>query len=142
MKKKLNVLAVDDNEDVRILVSKWLGDEGYSIKTAVDGNDCIRKLTKDLDIVLLDIMMPGPTIKTILEAIRKKSPNAIVIYLTAVESFAPTKEQIKKGWTPMFEPPVMGYIQKPIDKRELLDKIKDSLNMKKVIWKDGNKKTS
>ena len=128
-----NILVVDDNEDVRILMKKWLGDEGYNVKTAVDGNDCIKKLNKNIDLIFLDIMMPGPNIKEILKNIKKKSPHAIVIYLTAVESFNPTKEQEEKGWVPIFEPPVMGYIQKPVEKKDILNKIKDALEMKNVI---------
>ncbi len=136
---KLNILVVDDNEDVRIIVKKWLVEKGYNVETAVDGNDCIKKLNKSINIILLDIMMPGPNIRTILSKIKKKAPKAIVIYLTAVESFNPTKEQEEKGWTPIFEPPVMGYVQKPVDKGELLDKIQDAIKMKKIMWDVSDK---
>jgi len=55
------ILIVDDEPKIRILVSKWLIDDGYLIDTASDGNDCINKTNINTDLILLDIMMPGPT---------------------------------------------------------------------------------
>jgi response regulator RpfG family c-di-GMP phosphodiesterase len=77
--------------------------------------------------------MPGPKTEDIIKKIKIKSPKAIVIYLTAVEAFNLTKEQEKKNWKPIFEAPVMGYLQKPITKEQLLEKIKDSFATKKIV---------
>ncbi len=126
-------MIVDDNEDVRILVKKWLISAGHDIISAIDGNDCIKKLNKNIDFIILDIMMPGPGTEAIIKNIKKKSPKAIVIYLTAVEAFNLTPEQEKNNWMPIFEPPVMGYLQKPIVKEQLLEKIKDVLKTKKIL---------
>jgi len=129
----MKILVVDDSEDVRILVTKWLTDAKHSVVSASNGLEGIKKLSKDLDLVILDIMMPGPKTEEIIKNIKAKSPNAIVIYLTAVEAFNLTPEQEKKNWKPVFEAPVMGYLQKPINKEQLLEKIKDAVATKKII---------
>ncbi|MDD3888234.1 MAG: response regulator [Patescibacteria group bacterium] len=129
----MKVLVVDDSEDVRILVTKWLTDSGYIVQSAANGSEGITKLSKDLDLIFLDIMMPGPKTEEIIKKIKAKSPKAIVIYLTAVEAFNLTKEQEEKKWKPIFESPVMGYLQKPISKEQLLAKIKDSFATKKIV---------
>ena len=131
----LKVLVVDDNEDVRDLTAKWLSDAGHKVITARDGDEAVKKLTKDLNIIILDIMMPGPSPKQLLEKIKKKSPKAIVIYLSAVEPFGVTPEQERKGWNPVMEPPVMGYIQKPITKNQVLAKVEDAIKMSKILGK-------
>lgn len=129
----MKVLVVDDSEDVQILVTKWLTDSKHTVMSASNGTEGIKKLSKELDLILLDIMMPGPKTEEIIKKIKSKSPKAIVIYLTAVEAFNLTKEQEKKNWKPIFEAPVMGYLQKPITKEQLLEKIKDSFATKKIV---------
>ncbi len=129
------VLVVDDDEDIRFLVKKWLEKNGYKAITAEDGKECIKKLDEKIGLVLLDIMMPGPAPNEILEEVREKSPEARVIYLTGVEAFNLTSEQERKGWQPELEPPVIGYIEKPITEDLLMKKIKESLKMKKFLKK-------
>ena len=129
----MKVLIMDDNEDVRILVTKWLTDNKHKVISAKDGNEGIKKLTKDLDLIILDIMMPGPNTKEIIKKIKIKSPKTDVIYLTAIEAFNLTSEQKKNKWVPILEPPVLGYLQKPITKEMLLAKIKDINDTKKII---------
>jgi len=124
--KKL-ILIVDDNEDVRTLVKIWLTSKNRKVISAVDGADCIKKLTKDVDLVLLDIMMPGLTPPEILKAISRKCPEALVAYLTAVEPFNVTSEQAKKGWIPVINEQVKGYIKKPVDQVELLNHVYELL---------------
>ncbi len=69
-------------------------------------------------------MMPGPRPDEIVEEVKIKSPKAMVICLTAVETFALTPKQERMGWKPVIKPPVKGYIKKPIDEYLLLKKIK------------------
>ena len=54
-----NILIVDDEPDIREILRYNLEKEGFSITEAVDGNDALDKLSKDLDLAILDIMMPG-----------------------------------------------------------------------------------
>jgi len=124
------ILIVDDEPKIRMLVSKWLTDEGYLVETASDGNDCINKTSIKTDLILLDIMMPGPTPDEIINAVLKKNSHVKIAYLSAVDAFNPTKEQEEKGWIASIKPPVIGYIQKPVESEELLTKVKGYIKKK------------
>lgn len=124
------ILIVDDEPKIRMLVGKWLTDEGYIVETASDGNDCINKTDIKTDLILLDIMMPGPTPDEIINAVLRKNPHVKIAYLTAVDAFSPTKEQEEKGWIASIKPPVIGYIQKPVEAEELLTKVKSYIKKK------------
>ena len=53
------VLVVDDDRDIRSVVSELLVDEGYQVKTAVNGREALATLSSwQPDVILLDLMMP------------------------------------------------------------------------------------
>jgi CheY-like chemotaxis protein len=53
------VLVVDDDEVIRRLIAVNLQLEGFDVETAVDGQDCLDKVTDiDPDVITLDVMMP------------------------------------------------------------------------------------
>ena len=53
------VLVVDDDEVIRRLIAVNLQLEGFDVETAVDGQDCLDKVTQiDPDVITLDVMMP------------------------------------------------------------------------------------
>src|SRR5579859_5335330 len=53
------VLVVDDDEVIRRLIAVNLQLEGFEVETAVDGQDCLDKVTDiDPDVITLDVMMP------------------------------------------------------------------------------------
>lgn len=55
----ITVLVVDDEEDVVEVVSHFLKEEGYNVRTAYDGNEALEKATPEVDLIVLDIMLPG-----------------------------------------------------------------------------------
>ena len=126
----LNIMVVDDDVGMRLLASEWLVNAGHNVVTAVDGEDCIFKLTEDLDIIFLDIMMPGPTPNDIINAVREKCPEASVVYITSVKLDRETPEQEMMGWVPVQEAPVRGYIEKPLTEYMLLKKVREMIKLK------------
>jgi two-component system phosphate regulon response regulator PhoB len=56
---EINILLVDDEEDVVEIVSHFLAQEGFTILTAYDGEEALSKATADVDLIVLDIMLPG-----------------------------------------------------------------------------------
>jgi two-component system phosphate regulon response regulator PhoB len=54
----INVLVVDDEEDVNEIVSHFLKAEGFTVHNAFDGDEAIEKATADMDLIILDIMLP------------------------------------------------------------------------------------
>lgn len=56
---EINILVVDDEEDVVEIVSHFLKQEGYNVHTAHNGDAALEKATAEIDLILLDIMLPG-----------------------------------------------------------------------------------
>ena len=82
MKMDNHILVVEDDAAIREGVRILLEGEGYIVQEAEDGYQCLKKVSDDIDLVILDIMMPGISgIKTC-EEIRKIS-HVPVLFLTA-----------------------------------------------------------
>jgi DNA-binding response OmpR family regulator len=82
------ILAIDDEEDLRIILKEELTDEGYEVFTLGDPEKAMDRIeaTKP-DLVLLDIKMPGMSGMDLLNLVREKYYNLPVILLTAYSSF-------------------------------------------------------
>ena len=55
----LNILLVDDEEDVVEVVSHFLVQEGFNVEKAYDGEEALKKANAEIDLIVLDIMLPG-----------------------------------------------------------------------------------
>jgi len=55
----IDILVVDDEKDVVEVVSHFLEEEGYNVQTAYDGEEALDKAGNDIDLIVLDIMLPG-----------------------------------------------------------------------------------
>jgi len=55
---QLHILLVDDEEDVVEVVSHFLEQEGFNVHKAYSGNDALEKATPEIDLIVLDIMLP------------------------------------------------------------------------------------
>jgi CheY-like chemotaxis protein len=68
------VMVVDDEERVRTLLAKSLSSQGHSVVTAATANAAIDRLaSRDVDLVVLDLVMPGVNGLAVLNAIRERS---------------------------------------------------------------------
>ena len=64
------IMVVDDEPDIRATVKTVLEKNGYKVVTAVDGDDCLKKLKKEKpDLILMDIMMPGTPVREVVPTI-------------------------------------------------------------------------
>lgn len=76
--KSRRILVVDDNQDVRVLVVRILNSEGYEIFAAPDAEKAFEILINNqIDLVLLDVMMPGKSGLEVLKEIRQSSNRKI-----------------------------------------------------------------
>jgi CheY-like chemotaxis protein len=55
---QLHILLVDDEEDVVEVVSHFLEQEGFNVHKAYTGSEALEKATPDIDLMVLDIMLP------------------------------------------------------------------------------------
>lgn len=127
-----NILIVDDDKEIRDLISLYLEAERFYTDKAADGEEALSKLEeKNYSLVILDVMMPRKDgIETLIE-IRKKY-NIPVIFLTA------KSEEINmiKGLTLGAD----DYIFKPFSSLELIARVKAQLRRYTVLNSNGEEK--
>lgn len=109
------ILVVEDEADMRELLYNYLVNEGYEVRTAVDGVEAVDAFDGDVfDLVLLDIMLPEIDGFGVCQLIRRKS-DVPVIFLSALDG----EEQLIKGYDHMAD----DYVTKPFSMPVLLRKI-------------------
>ena len=119
------LLVVDDNEMNRDLLSRRLERKGYRVLTAADGMQALDVIAASaVDLVLLDVMMPGITGLDVLRAVReKRSPIELpVIMVTAKDESADIVQAFQMG--------ANDYVTKPIDFPVVLARVQTQLRMK------------
>ncbi|HAK60450.1 MAG TPA: two-component system response regulator [Nitrospiraceae bacterium] len=105
---KTNVLIVDDEPNVRLVLSEALGSQGYVCAEAGDGHTALEHVKQDHpDIVILDLKMPGMSGMEALKEIRVLDPDAAVIIVTAFGTRETAYEAIREG--------AYDYFSKPVD---------------------------
>ena len=89
------VLVVEDDHDLRTLLSRGLRSHGFEVITAVDGHAALRSLGSIPDAVILDIGLPDADGIDLLRELRDEFPDLQVIILTAHDSLSNAIESIK-----------------------------------------------
>jgi two-component system alkaline phosphatase synthesis response regulator PhoP len=116
------ILIVDDDEDIRTLVSELLEQEGFEVAAEVDGYACLRRLkTGTPDLLILDMMMPGMSGLQLCERIRmdKKLSKVRIMFLTVIRL-----SELENGKKLMKKLDIKGYVTKPFDSQSLVALVK------------------
>ena len=110
------VLVVDDDVDIRSVMCELLTDEGYQVKTAVNGREALAKLSSwRPDVILLDLMMPimdGWTFLTTQQS-SQQLRRIPVILMSASHTLTPGDERL----------PVADVVAKPFEIDTVLTKV-------------------
>ena len=81
----VTILIADDEETLVLGLRKSLVQEGYSVLTAADGEACLRQLaTRHVDLVVLDVMMPGLDGMAVCRKVRETSGVPIIMMTGSV----------------------------------------------------------
>jgi len=119
-KSKAVILEVDDDHDIRELVSRVLKADGYEVATASDGTQVLAIIaTSKPDLVLLDMKMPGKSGSEVLKEIRLAHTKLPVILATGVADMEAASVALANG--------ANGYLLKPFQRSELLRSIAETL---------------
>ncbi|HPF16909.1 MAG TPA: response regulator [Thermotogota bacterium] len=85
---KHRILIVEDEDNMRFLISEELSDEGYEIEQASNANECLEKIKiNTFDLITVDIEMPDMNGLELAGEIRKISPSVKIILLTAYSHY-------------------------------------------------------
>ena len=118
--KAKSILVVDDNEDIRGLLSLVLQKEGYEVHAAEDGTAALQQ-TNEIkpDLILLDVMMPGLSGLEVLSTIRenkdKKISEVPIMMITAKSTIDDIDAAVELG--------ASSYIVKPFRPANLAEKV-------------------
>jgi DNA-binding response OmpR family regulator len=109
------ILIADDNSEIREIVKILLESENYIVIEAVDGQDAIDKVNEEIDLIILDIMMPNKSgLKACVE-IREKT-SAPILFLTAKTQDSDKQLAFSSGSD--------DFLSKPFSYTELVARVK------------------
>ena len=110
-----NILIVDDEPDIREILRYNLEKAGFNITEAVNGDDALDKVSKDLDLAILDIMMPGRDGYEVCRKIREQGNTVPIVFLTAMDREFDEVRGLEVGGD--------DYVRKPFSQRMLIARI-------------------
>lgn len=127
------ILIVDDEQNMLLYLSEALEDEGYKIVTMVSGKEAVSVLENEsFDLLLLDLKLHDMDGLEVMREAKKRSPDTVVIMLTANGSLESALEAIRTG--------AFDYLLKPSNVEDLknsvkrgLDKYQEDLNQKRLV---------
>ncbi|MGA8088474.1 MAG: sigma-54 dependent transcriptional regulator [Terracidiphilus sp.] len=115
-----SILVIDDEGGIRESLEVLLSLEGYSVKTAPDGEQGLRMLEMEsFDLVLLDLALPGQSGLDLLPQIKERQPETPVIMITAYGTVENVVDAIRAG--------AENFVQKPWDNEKLLADIRSAV---------------
>lgn len=135
MKKKINILVVDDSAETREVIKRNLAGAGYQVMTAANVAEAVEILKQNtIELVITDFKMPAANGLELVRYVREKLKNTIVMMITGYASVQGAVDAVKGG--------AEEYLAKPFTESELLDAVKRSLNKlaknnKTAITKDS-----
>lgn len=118
MTNGISILVIEDDSDISNMICDLLEQNGYHAKRAYSGTEALMVFDNKIDLVLLDLMLPGLDGELVLQKIRKRS-NIPVIGLSAKNDKNSTINLLKSG--------ADDYIVKPFNNDELLARIEAQL---------------
>jgi DNA-binding NtrC family response regulator len=117
------ILVIDDEDNMRWVMERALKKAGYDVLTASRGEEGLKQFALNpVDLVLLDLKMPGIEGLTVLREIRQRSQTTPVLLLTAYATVPTAVEAMQVGAT--------DYLRKPFDLETVLAKVNERLARK------------
>nr|WP_297168516.1 response regulator transcription factor [uncultured Dysgonomonas sp.] len=113
----MHILIIEDESGIYNFLKQGLEEEGYNTAIAVDGEKGLEYFNNNqVDLILLDWMLPRMGGIEVCEAIRRKNTEIPILFLTAKDTVEETIKGLKSG--------ANDYIKKPFSFEELLERIK------------------
>ncbi|MBN2687570.1 MAG: sigma-54-dependent Fis family transcriptional regulator [Deltaproteobacteria bacterium] len=130
MNRRGKVMVVDDEATIREVLSSYLEKMNYSVETAEDGEDALKKFRKgDFDLIISDLSMPKIDGLELLKRIRVIDKDVIFLMITGYPSIETAVDAIKKGaydylTKPFHMEDIKLRIERALEKRLLKERLK------------------
>ena len=121
MEEGERVLVVEDDQAARVGLEQLIGMWGYTVASASDGDEALTQLD-DVDVVVLDMVMPGQDGIATLQEIKQRKPLVEVILLTGHGTLESAVKALELG--------AFYYLMKPAEMRELLENVAGAFKRK------------
>jgi len=120
----IRILIVDDDEMLRSSLAEILEEAGYEIVEAGNGAIALNTLKQDaaFDVVLTDMKMPEMDGPALLGEVRSQYPDVAVIMMTGEGTITTAVQAMRDG--------AVNYLLKPTNKRQLLESVREAVNMR------------
>ena len=123
------ILIADDDNAIRRTLELHLNEEGYAVRTAADCHDAIAKAGHhDVDLMLLDLRLPGLDGFEVLKIVKERRPELPVIMITAYDDMATAIEAIRLG--------AVDHLGKPVD-LDHLDEVIEKVFEMSLLAREG-----
>ena len=123
------VLVVDDEEGVRVMLTRWLETAGYEVLQAENATTAIMQAQQSETMVALcDVRLPDPDGLWLAERLREDHPHTAIVFATANDA-VPPNVSLREG--------VVGYVLKPFDRDRLLAAVAEG-----VAWHEMSRRRS
>ncbi len=120
------ILVVDDDKNTRTLMKLVLEGDNYSVLTACNGEEALAVMdSSHVDLVVLDVMMPGMDGYQLTRALRESNNNLPILMVSAKQLPADKKQAFLVGTD--------DYMTKPVDEEEMLLRIKALLRRARIV---------
>lgn len=116
------ILIAEDNEEARNLLKTILTHYGYNVLETADGEEAVKTFreNKDIDLLILDSVMPKKSGRGAYEEIRKTAPDIRVLFTSGYTQDIVLEKDIKEG--------EFNFIHKPFSPHEMLIKVREILD--------------
>ena len=124
--KKMKMMLVDDEERFLSTTKKLLEKKGYDAVTASSGAEALEKIrSQNIDVVILDVKMPGMDGIATLREIKRQFPLIEVIMLTGHATMESAIDGLKSG--------AIDYLTKPADINEIIQKAEQAFEKRQDL---------
>jgi signal transduction histidine kinase/ActR/RegA family two-component response regulator len=121
-----SLLVVDDEPQLRTFLKDALGERGFSVEVAADGEGAVDKVrTKSFDVAICDLKLPGIDGVETISRIRKINPDIQFIILTAHGTLESAIEGLRMG--------AFDFLQKPVVLKDLLFSVGRALDRRDLL---------
>ena len=121
----MNILIVDDEEVLQDVLTSLVRREGWNPLCARSGEEALQILGQEpVDLILLDLMLPGMSGMEVLRQVLEKDPHQVVVIITAFSSVEGAIEAMRNG--------AFHYIPKPFKNDEVLLTLRQGLEKRRL----------